>query len=309
MTLGKYKGDLALLLAALIWGTSFISQKLGMNYVEPLTFTASRFLLGGFVLIPVILFFQQKSKKDQMPQNSEPHSEPQSKPYKVKDLLIGGILCGASIFLGASAQQIGIVSTTAGKAAFITALYIVIVPLLGLFLKHKVSRATWFGVALAVIGLYLLTIREGFSIQKGDAIVLVGTIFWALQIVIIDHYVDKTDGLKLSCVQFFAAGLLSAVAAFLFETPVLADIIACGGLILYMGFFAVGLAYSLQIIGQKQTKPAVAAIIMSLESVFAVIFGAMFLQESMTPKELSGCALMFAAFIVTQVKLGEKELT
>ena len=165
MTLGKYKGDLALLLAALIWGTSFISQKLGMNYVEPLTFTASRFLLGGFVLIPVILFFQQKSKKDQMPQNSKPHSEPQSKPYKRKDLLIGGILCGASIFLGASAQQIGIVSTTAGKAAFITALYIVIVPLLGLFLKHKVSRATWFGVALAVIGLYLLTIREGFSIQ------------------------------------------------------------------------------------------------------------------------------------------------
>lgn len=303
MTLRKYKGDLALLLAALIWGTSFISQKLGMNYVEPLTFTASRFLLGGFVLIPVILFFQQKNKKDQMLQ----HSEPQRKPYKGKDLLIGGTLCGASIFLGASAQQIGIVSTTAGKAAFITALYIVIVPLLGLFLKHKVTRATWFGIALAVIGLYLLTIREGFSIQRGDAIVLIGTIFWALQIIIIDHYVDKTDSLKLSCVQFFTAGLLSAVAAFLFETPVLADIIACGGLILYMGFFAVGLAYSLQIIGQKQTKPAVAAIIMSLESVFAVIFGAIFLQESMSPKELSGCALMFAAFIVTQVKLGRPE--
>lgn len=298
MTLGKYKGDLALLLAALIWGTSFISQKLGMNYVEPLTFTASRFLLGGFVLIPVILFFQQKNKKDQMLQQSEP----QRKSYKGKDLLIGGSLCGASIFLGASAQQIGIVSTTAGKAAFITALYIVIVPLLGLFLKHKVTRATWFGVVLAVIGLYLLTIREGFSIQRGDAIVLIGTIFWALQIIIIDHYVDKTDGLKLSCVQFFTAGLLSAVAAFLFETPVLADIIACGGLILYMGFFAVGLAYSLQIIGQKQTKPAVAAIIMSLESVFAVIFGAIFLQESMTAKELSGCVLMFAAFVVTQLK-------
>ena len=301
MTLGKYKGDLALLLAALIWGTSFISQKLGMNYMEPLTFTAARFLLGGIVLIPIILFYEQKNKTADKSASTS-MTNPGELPFQKKDLLIGGTLCGASIFLGASAQQIGIVYTTAGKAAFITALYIVVVPLLGLFLKHKVPKATWVGVVLAVVGLYLLTIHEGLSIQKGDAIVLLGTVFWAFQIITMDHYVNKTDGLKLSCLQFFIAGLLSAAAAFVFETPVLTNILAGGWLILYMGFFAVGLAYSLQIIGQKQTKPSVAAIIMSLESVFAVIFGALLLQESMTARELSGCVLMFAAFIVTQVK-------
>lgn len=296
------KGELILLITAIIWGTSFISQKLGMNYVEPFTFGASRFLLGALFLFFVSQAFDYYSKKNRLKQGL-------ALPPKtdVKVLLKSGILCGVALFLGASFQQWGIVETTAGKAGFITALYIVIVPLLGLFMKKKVGWLTWLGIGVAVIGLYLLCVKEGFSIQRGDAIVLVGTLFWALQIVFVDMYVDQVDGLKLSCMQFVVAGLLSAVSAFIFETPQLGQIIACGGLLLYMAVVVVGLAYTLQIVGQKSTPPAIAAIILSLESVFAVISGAIFLGESMNQRELFGCILVFLAVIMTQVKLPEKQ--
>ncbi len=292
------KGELMLILTAVIWGTSFVSQKLGMNYVEPFTFGASRFLLGALVLIPVILIFDRSNNKN--------NGKAINDSYSRKDLITGGILCGSALFLGASFQQIGIVYTTAGKAGFITALYIVLVPLFGLFMKKKISRLVWFGVALATGGLYLLCIKEGFTIQVGDAIVMAGTIFWALQILIVDAYNDKTQGLKLSCAQFITAGILSAVAALIFENPSLTTIIECAGPILYTAIMVVGVAYTLQIIGQKTTDPNIAAIILSMESLFAVISGAVFLKETMTIKEIAGCVLMFAAVIMTQVKSGEK---
>jgi len=292
------KGELMLILTAVIWGTSFVSQKLGMNYVEPFTFGASRFLLGALVLIPVILIFDRSNNKNNVKANDDVYSR--------KDLITGGILCGSALFLGASFQQIGIVYTTAGKAGFITALYIVLVPLFGLFMKKKISKLVWFGVALATGGLYLLCIKEGFTIQVGDAIVMAGTIFWALQILIVDAYNDKTQGLKLSCAQFITAGILSAAAAFIFESPSLTTIIECAGPILYTAIMVVGVAYTLQIIGQKTTDPNIAAIILSMESLFAVISGAIFLKETMTIKEIAGCVLMFAAVIMTQVKSSEK---
>ncbi len=292
------KGELMLILTAVIWGTSFVSQKLGMNYVEPFTFGASRFLLGALVLIPVILIFDRSNNKNNVKANNDAYSR--------KDLITGGILCGSALFLGASFQQIGIVYTTAGKAGFITALYIVLVPLFGLFMKKKISRLVWFGVALATGGLYLLCIKDGFTIQVGDAIVMAGTIFWALQILIVDAYNDKTQGLKLSCAQFITAGILSAVAALIFESPSIITIIECAGPILYTAIMVVGVAYTLQIIGQKTTDPNIAAIILSMESLFAVISGAIFLKETMTIKEIAGCVLMFAAVIMTQVKSGEK---
>ncbi len=292
------KGELMLIITAVIWGTSFVSQKLGMNYVEPFTFGASRFLLGALVLIPVILIFDRSNNKN--------NGKAINDSYSRKDLITGGILCGSALFLGASFQQIGIVYTTAGKAGFITALYIVLVPLFGLFMKKKISRLVWFGVALATGGLYLLCIKEGFTIQVGDAIVMAGTIFWALQILIVDAYNDKTQGLKLSCAQFITAGILSAVAALIFENPSLTTIIECAGPILYTAIMVVGVAYTLQIIGQKTTDPNIAAIILSMESLLAVISGAVFLKETMTIKEIAGCVLMFAAVIMTQVKSGEK---
>jgi len=292
--MNQFKGDLLLLITAIIWGTSFVSQKLGMNYVEPFTFGASRFLLGALVLIPVIYIFEKlDAKKDQKKQKTK---------QKTKPLIIGGILCGSALFMGASFQQWGILFTTAGKSGFITALYIVLVPIFGLFMRKKVNWLTWSGVALAIFGLYLLTIQEDLSLQKGDALVLVGTVFWALQIIFVDLFVDKVEGLKLSFMQFVTAGLLSLVAALIFESPNIEEIIAGGKVILYTAVMVVGVAYTLQIIGQKYTSPTAAAIIMSLESVFAVISGAIFLGESMNLKETMGCLVMFAAVVLTQLK-------
>ena len=291
------KGNLILLLTAIIWGTSFISQKLGMNYIEPLTFGASRFLLGAGALIPVILAFDRLNKGKRSREDKEEKCK-----YNNKDLIKGGVLCGVAVFLGASLQQWGLVYTTAGKAGFITALYVVIVPLLGIFMNKKIDLFTGIGVLLAVIGLYFLSIQKGFTMEKGDAIVLIGTIFWALQIVVVDAYSDKTEGIKLSFVQFITAGILSAISAFIFETPDISSIIDCLGPILYTAIMVVGVAYTLQIIGQKYTNPTAAAIILSMESVFAVISGAIFLNELMSSRELMGCILMFVAVIITQVK-------
>ncbi len=293
----KLKGEALLLITAFIWGTSFISQKVGMNYIQPFTFGASRFLLGALGLVMVIMMFDAISNK-----NATKSGIPKQNKLRTKDLLVGGTLCGVALFFGASFQQWGIVETTVGKAGFITALYILLVPIFGLFMHKRVGLFTWIGVGIAVIGLYLLCVKEGFSVERGDIIVLIGTIFWALQIIIVDLFTETTDGMKLSCVQFIVAGLLSAVAAFVFETPKLSAIIDCSGPILYTAIMVVGVAYTLQIIGQKSTPPTVAAIILSLESVFAVLSGAFFLGETMNGRELSGCVLVFVAVLLTQFK-------
>ena len=218
-----------------------------------------------------------------------------------RTLLAGSILCGLTQFAAGSLQQIGIIYTTAGKAGFITSMHIVIVPILMIFLRRKVGFFTWIGVAVAVLGMYLLCITEGFDLQLGDGLVLGCAAVCALQILFIDHYAVRTDPIRLAALQFLLAGLLSGICMLGFEHLELAMILACAVPILYTGFLEVAAAYTLEIFGQQTTAPAVTAIILSLESVFAAICGALFLGEQMTGRELLGCALMLAAFLFTQL--------
>ncbi|KAA9021779.1 DMT family transporter [Niallia endozanthoxylica] len=300
MNSNRMRGEFFLAITGLIWGTSFVAQRVGMDYIGPFTFTATRFLIGTLSLIPIILIMGRLNSKKQnvMKQNGTK-----------KDLLIGGLACGIALFFGISFQQSGLVYTTAGKAGFITALYIVLVPLFGLFLHKKVSKSVWIGVALAVVGLYLLCMTEGFVISKGDVIVLCGTVFWAIHILVVDHFASKVDGLKMSFIQFFVAAILSLVVALFAETIELASILASAGPILYTGIVVVGIAYTFQILGQRETNPTVAAIILSMESVFAVISGMILLGESMTLREILGCVIMFMAVIIAQLPAKERAKT
>lgn len=290
------KNEILLVITSFIWGTSFVAQRMGMDYIGPFTFTATRFLIGTLSLIPVILFMSRL--------NSKQEHQPQAGTKK--DLLMGGLACGCALFFGISFQQVGLVYTTAGKAGFVTTLYIVLVPLFGLFIRKKVSRSVWIGVALAVVGLYLLCVTEDLVISKGDFIVLCGTVFWAIHILIIDHFAPKVDALKMSFIQFLVAALLSLVVALFTEMIEFSAIVDSAGPILYTGIVSVGIAYTLQIFGQKGTDPAIAAIIMSLESVFAVLSGMIFLGEVMSAKEILGCIIMFGAVMITQLKPSKK---
>lgn len=294
------KGIFYLMITAIIWGTSFVAQKLGMNHVEPFTFNAVRFLLGSLVLLGVIYFMRRRRRRRATDELTVESSR--------SDLLKAGLLCGGAMFMAASTQQIGIVHTTAGKAGFITALYIVLVPILGLFYHKRVGKITWGSVGLAVVGLYLLSVKGDFTMARGDAIVLTSTLFWALQIVFVDLYGKSVDGVELSFLQFLIAGLLSLPAAFIFETPQIGLIIEAMGPILYGAVMVVGVAFTFQILGQKTVQPTLAAIIMSLESVFAVISGALFLSESLTPRELIGCTLMFTAVVLCQLDPGNRSI-
>jgi len=295
------KGEIFLTLTAIIWGTSFVSQKLGMDYLEPFTFGAARFLLGALILIPIIIYLDKKEK------TNDNKAETKSN-YKNKDLVIAGLICGVALFCGASLQQIGLIYTSAGKSAFLTTLYIVLIPIFGLFLKERINGQIWISVILATIGLYFLSINENFTMRKGDAIVLLATVFWAIQIIVVGKYASRVNSLKLSVFQFVVAGILSIISALIFEEPNLKTIIDCAGPILYTGIMVVGVAYTLQIIGQKTTPPTTASIIMSTESIFAAISGALFLNEIMSLRELFGSILMFAAVILTQVKFPEREI-
>ena len=299
----KYKGQVALMLAAIIWGSAFIFQKMGMDHIGPFTFGIFRFILGSLALLPVIWIFGKINERKPIEERTK------ITPWTDKTFLIGSLLCGAANFIAGSLQQIGIVYTTAGKAGFITSLDIVIVPILMLFLRQKIARTTWIGIAVAIIGVWLLCITEDFTIAKGDAYVMGCAVAYSFQILLIDHYAERVDVLKLSFAQFFIAGLMSIPAAMLTETIIWEDIIACAGPILYVAFLEVSIAFTLQVVGQKYTSPAVAAIIMSLESVFAVLCGALFLHETMTGRELAGCIIMFAAFIISQIPemIGDKE--
>lgn len=291
----KYKGQVALLLAAIIWGSAFIFQKMGMDHIGPFTFGIFRFTLGSLAILPVIWIFGKVSARKPLETRTE------ITPWKDKTLIIGSLLCGAANFIAGSLQQIGIVYTTAGKAGFITSLDIVIVPIFMLFLRQKIARTTWLGIAIAMVGVWLLCMTEDFTVAKGDAYVMGCAVAYSFQILLIDHYAERVDVLKLSFMQFFIAGMLSIPAALLTETIIWEDIIACAGPILYVAFLEVSIAFTLQVVGQKYTSPAIAAIIMSLESVFAAVCGALFLQETMTGRELAGCIIMFTAFIISQI--------
>ena len=288
----KLRGSIMLLIAALIWGTAFVAQSEGMRYVEPFTYNATRTLIGGFVLIPIIMIFRSIRRKSG-----------QTEKTSLRATITGGIVCGIFLFIASSFQQSGISMTTAGKAGFITALYIIIVPLFGLIFRRKVSPILWLCVLIAAAGFWLLCIKKGFTIGKGDLLVFCCAIFFAMHIMSIDHFNGKhVDAMLMSCIQFFTAGTLMAICMFLFETPQIGNIFDAKITILYSGFMSSGVAFTLQIIGQKDTEPTVATLLMSLESVFAALSGWLILHEALTLKELTGCILVFSAVILAQLK-------
>lgn len=296
----KMRGNLILLLTALIWGTAFVAQSAGMDHVQPFTYNGVRTLIGGLVLIPVIFLFDRLKPADQRP-------SPDEQKEIRRNSLIGGAACGVVLCVASSFQQFGISMTTAGKAGFITALYIVIVPLLGVFIKKKIPKITWLCVGIAVVGFYLLCVKEGFSVSAGDLLVLCCAFFFSIHIMVIDYFNGKqVDGVRMSCIQFLVAGLISLVLMLVFEQPSLENLWAAKGSILYAGVLSCGVAYTLQILGQRDTEPTTATLILSLESVFAALSGWALLHETLTFKELAGCALVFAAVILAQIPLPVK---
>lgn len=280
------KANLILLLTAAIWGLAFVAQRVGMEYVGPFTFNGVRFLLGSLSLLPLIFFFSSKNK---------------FLSQRLESAFLPGLLAGTVLFIASSFQQIGIVTTTAGKTAFITALYVVLVPVIGFMIGHKIGKGTWAGCILAVVGLYLLCIQESLSIQSGDLLVLMGALFWSVHIIVIGYFSLRVDVLKLSFVQFLTCSVLSTITAVFFEQIVWSEIVAAAVPILYGGIFSVGIAYTLQAVGQKYSPPAHTAIILSMEAVFAVIGGFLLIGEMLAGREMLGCALMLSGMLVSQL--------
>lgn len=287
------KNSLLLLLTAAIWGIAFVAQSVGMDYVGAFTFNAIRSIMGSIVLIPVILFMDSRKPSSALSQAE--------KKSQAKTLLTGGIACGLCLFAASNFQQFGIKYTTVGKAGFITACYIVIVPIIGLFLKKKCSPYIWAAVVLAMAGLYLLCIKDGFSIGKGDFLVLICAILFSVHILVIDYFSPKTDGVKMSCIQFLVCGILSGIPALLMENPQIPSILSAWQPILYAGVMSCGVAYTLQIVGQKNMNPTVASLILSLESCISVLAGWIILGQKLSAKEILGCVIMFLAIILAQL--------
>ena len=293
----QLRGSLALLSATVIWGFAFIAQSVGMDLIGPFTFQASRCILAVLFLIPAS--FVLDLGKCSFRQSAAKWLDP--KLWKV------GILCGSALFVAASLQQVGLVYTDAGKAGFITAMYIVLVPILGLFLKRMPPKSAWFSVALAVVGLYLLSCMGVTQVNKGDLLVLGCALAFAVQITCIDRFAGEVDGFRLNCIQSMVVATLSLPFVITTEVVVVDNILACGGALLFAGVMSMGIAYSLQIVGQKDLEPTTASLIMSLESVFAVLGGWWLLGERMNSWELTGCALVFAAVMISQLPDKKKE--
>lgn len=295
----KYsKNFILLFITAVIWGVAFVAQSAGMDYVGPYTFNAVRCLLGGIVLIPCVFFLTRSAKKEQKKDGTASNMPVMDRP---KDLLIGGLICGFMMFVSTTLQQVGIAYTTVAKAGFITALYIIIVPILGIFLKRKAGLKIWISVVIALVGLYLLCMKGSLSLSKGDFLILICSICFAIHIMVVDHFTEKVSGTKLSCIQFLFAGALSSVLMFLFDEPHWADIGAAWLPICYAGILSCGVAYTFQIIGQRGTDPTIASLILSLESVVSVLAGWILLGETLSPREILGCVLMFGAIILAQI--------
>lgn len=284
-----------LALTALIWGVAFVAQSEGMNYVGGFTFNGCRFLIGGAVLIPCIFFLRRVNGGQQAELTEIERRSRREMGIK------GGICCGLFLCLASSLQQFGIAHTTVGKAGFITALYIVIVPMFGLFMKKKVGLNIWVSVAIAAAGMYLLCITEGFYIGRGDFLVFLCAIGFSLHILVIDYFSPKADGVVISCVQFFTAGIISCVLMLIFEKPSWGAIVSAWAPVLYAGVMSCGVAYTLQVVAQKHVEPTVASLIMSLESVFSVLAGWVLLGQRLSARELAGCALVFGAIVLAQV--------
>ncbi len=296
----KIRHSLLLLLAALIWGTTFVAQSIAVRSISPFTYNVCRFYVGALVLLPVAILV---GRKDPLAPNYADLPIPDMRPKdaRIRDVRTSGILCGILLFLAGGLQQAGIEYTTAGKSGFITALYIILVPIFGLFLHKKCPPLVWVSVALAVIGFYLLSVKEGFTVNRGDILTLASSCMFAMHILTVDHFIPRVNGIQLSCIQFIVAGTLSLFPAFLLETPSVSSIISCIWPILYAGILSSGVAYTLQIVGQRGLNPTLASLLMSLESVISAISGWIVLGDSMSSKELFGCALVFTGVILAQL--------
>ena len=295
----KLKSISMLLTTALIWGAAFVAQSVGNQYVGALTFNAMRFIIGGVVLIPCIAFFDRAAaRRGQKAATAFPAR---------RELWTGGVLCGLALCAGAAAQQFGILFTTVGKTGFITALYIVIVPLVNSFRGRRSGAALWLGVTLAVTGLYLLCMTESLSVGRGDLLVLLCAGVFAVHILLVDYYSPRVDCLRLSCIQFFVSGTVSAIFMFIFEAPQWPSICAAWKPVLYAGVFSSGIAYTLQTLGQKDLDPTVASLVLSLEAVFGVLAGWLLLGQVLSCRESWGCVLMFCAIMLAQLPPGSVE--
>lgn len=296
----SWKNMSMLLLTAVIWGVAFVAQSVGMEYIGPFTFNFVRNIIGGLVLIPCIWFLNKWKEKEGIAENTEQKQD-------TKTLIVGGICCGIALCLASNLQQIGIQYTTVGKAGFITALYIVIVPIVGIFLKKKCGIQIWISVLIALAGFYLLSVKDGFKLEAADTYLLCSAVLFSIHILIIDYFSPKVDGVKMSCIQFFVCGILSGVMMLLTETPSLDNILEAWMPVLYAGVLSCGVAYTLQIVGQKDFNPTIASLILSLESVFSALAGWAILNQALSKRELTGCVLIFCAIILAQIPMRKKK--
>ena len=280
------KSNGLLLLTAAIWGFAFVAQRVGMNYVGPFTFNAVRFALGSLSLLPFLVISERNRRRSEIP---------------AKTLILGCGITGWVLFMGASLQQMGIIHTTAGKAGFITGLYVVMVPIFGLVLKQHTDFGTWVGAGLAAVGLYFLSMTEQFTIQHGDFLVLLSAFFWSMHVLIIGWLSPRINPIKIAFIQFVICSILSFMVALVTEVIDLSGIYQAAIPIIYSGALSVGIAYTLQVVAQKTAHPASAAIILSLETVFAATGGWLLLNEILSPREISGCMLMLAGMICSQL--------
>lgn len=289
------RSSFLLFLAAFIWGVAFVAQSVGMDYMGPFTFNGARFLMGSAVLTPLIIINRKKNRENNQAKT------------KRKDTITGGICCGLALCSAALFQQIGILYTTVGKAGFITTLYIIIVPIMGIFLKKKVPGRVWIGAAIAAFGMYLLCMSERLALSRGDTYVFICAILFSVHILVIDYFSPKADGVELSCLQFLTAGVICSVIAVFVEKPVLQNFIDGIIPLAYAGIMSSGVAYTLQVVGQKDLDPTVASLILSMESVVSMLAGWVILGQALSRRELSGCVLVFTAVILVQLPERKKK--
>ncbi len=298
----KWKAPILLTLAAIIWGFAFVAQRVGIQFIGSFTFTGVRFALGAFSILPLIIIRNKKEVKSIINASIGIMHNKKNNNAENLEVLKAGSIAGIILFVAAGLQQIGLEETTAGKAAFITGFYIILVPTLGIFIKQKTGASTWVAAIFAIVGLYLISVEENFTISRGDVLVFICSFFFAIHILFINSLTKKVDALKLAFVQYLACSVLSLITAFLVEEVHLTGIIKAGIPILYGGVFSVGIAYTLQVIAQKYVKAFHAAIIMSLESVFALVGGMIILNETMDWKGYLGCILMLSGVLLSQLK-------
>lgn len=283
------RSSFLLLLTAFIWGIAFVAQSVGMEHVGVFSFCMARYFLGAVVLLPLVIIRRRSNKKKRIPSAGG------------RITWMAGICCGLALAAASIFQQMGIQYTTVGKAGFITTLYIILVPILGIFLKKRIPAKVWLCAVLAAIGMYLLCMSERLQIANGDLLVFVCAVLFSIHILVIDYFSPLADGVEISCVQFFTAGAVSFVLMLIFEHPQITDFTAAWMPIAYAGILSSGVGYTLQVVGQKDMEPTAASLILSLESMFSVLAGWILLDQSLTKKELVGCALMFLAVILVQL--------